>query len=160
MGQSANGNSYCWWCRPGVSAFHLHFEPSPCPNAFKTSRGLPKILTSSFRIKSGPQQKRIGRYARGIVSGGTLFEEWVYYVWPVDGYDLETSFPFWKNSATVLVTSRSCCTSRRPRDTATHPAEEASDRMRSLQVQPRNWRPGQGGSRCSVVNFDLCELFD
>lgn len=38
--------------------------------------------------------KRIDEYARGIVSGGTLFEELgFYYVGPVDGHDLENMVP-------------------------------------------------------------------
>merc|ERR1711937_1039019 len=42
--------------------------------------------------------KRIDEYARGIVSGGTLFEELgFYYVGPVDGHDLDNLVPILEN---------------------------------------------------------------
>ena len=41
---------------------------------------------------------RVSRYARGIVTGGTLFEELgFYYIGPVDGHDLENLVPILEN---------------------------------------------------------------
>merc|ERR1712063_196732 len=41
---------------------------------------------------------RIDEYARGIISGGTLFEELgFYYIGPIDGHDMDTLVPILEN---------------------------------------------------------------
>lgn len=53
------------------------------------TRKLPRVHTTA---------KRVEEYARGLVSGGTLFEEMgFYYVGPVDGHDLSTLVPILRN---------------------------------------------------------------
>jgi 1-deoxy-D-xylulose-5-phosphate synthase len=43
-------------------------------------------------------QRKAEEYARGMVTGGTLFEEMgFYYVGPIDGHDMDTWSRCWKN---------------------------------------------------------------
>lgn len=77
--------------------------------------------------------KRIDEYARGIVSGGTLFEELgFYYVGPVDGHDLENMVPILEklrdspDDKPVLLHLKTIKGYGYP------PAEQASDRMHGV----------------------------
>lgn len=77
--------------------------------------------------------KRIDEYARGIVSGGTLFEELgFYYVGPVDGHDLDNMVPILEklrdsdNTKPVLLHIKTNKGQGYP------PAEAASDKMHGV----------------------------
>ncbi|GKY97978.1 hypothetical protein MPSEU_000755900 [Mayamaea pseudoterrestris] len=77
--------------------------------------------------------KRIDEYARGVVTGGTLFEELgFYYVGPVDGHDLENMIPILEklrdspNNKPVLLHLKTTKGYGYP------PALEASDRMHGV----------------------------
>ena len=77
--------------------------------------------------------KRIDEYARGMVSGGTLFEELgFYYVGPVDGHDLDTLVPILAklrdspSNKPVLLHIKTIKGYGYP------PAESASDRMHGV----------------------------
>eukprot|EP00546_Thalassionema_frauenfeldii_P006875 CAMPEP_0178919986 /NCGR_PEP_ID=MMETSP0786-20121207/14747_1 /TAXON_ID=186022 /ORGANISM="Thalassionema frauenfeldii, Strain CCMP 1798" /LENGTH=591 /DNA_ID=CAMNT_0020593989 /DNA_START=408 /DNA_END=2183 /DNA_ORIENTATION=+ len=95
--------------------------------------------------------KRIDEYARGIVSGGTLFEELgFYYVGPVDGHDLENMVPILEklrdspDDKPVLLHLKTIKGYGYP------PAEEASDKMHGVakfnlgtgaQIKPKAGNP-------------------
>lgn len=77
--------------------------------------------------------KRIDEYARGIVSGGTLFEELgFYYVGPVDGHDLDNLIPILErlrdsdSNKPVLLHLKTIKGYGYP------PAEQASDKMHGV----------------------------
>mmetsp|Transcript_27103 Transcript_27103/g.50798 ORF Transcript_27103/g.50798 Transcript_27103/m.50798 type:complete len:526 (-) Transcript_27103:75-1652(-) len=77
--------------------------------------------------------KRIDEYARGLVSGGTLFEELgFYYVGPVDGHDLDNLIPILEklrdspNNKPVLLHLKTVKGYGYP------PAEAASDKMHGV----------------------------
>jgi 1-deoxy-D-xylulose-5-phosphate synthase len=77
--------------------------------------------------------KRIDEYARGIVSGGTLFEELgFYYVGPVDGHDLDNLIPILEklrdspDDKPVLLHLKTVKGYGYP------PAEQASDKMHGV----------------------------
>jgi len=77
--------------------------------------------------------KRIDEYTRGLVSGGTLFEELgFYYVGPIDGHDLENLIPILEklrdspNTKPVLLHLKTVKGYGYP------PAEVASDRMHGV----------------------------
>eukprot|EP00978_Attheya_sp_CCMP212_P004990 scaffold11002_cov59-Attheya_sp.AAC.3 len=77
--------------------------------------------------------KRLDEYARGIVSGGTLFEELgFYYVGPLDGHDLDNLIPILEklrdspSSKPVLLHIKTTKGYGYP------PAEQASDRMHGV----------------------------
>jgi len=77
--------------------------------------------------------KRFDEYARGIISGGTLFEELgFYYVGPIDGHDLDNMVPILeklrdsKNNKPVLLHIKTNKGYGYP------PAERASDKMHGV----------------------------
>ena len=93
------------------------------------AKGFNKLLPSELQGVN----KRIDEYARGIVSGGTLFEELgFYYVGPVDGHDLENLIPILEklrdsdSSKPVLLHLKTTKGYGYP------PAEAASDRMHGV----------------------------
>lgn len=88
-----------------------------------------KLLPSNIQDVN----KRIDEYARGIVSGGTLFEELgFYYVGPVDGHDLDNLIPILEklrdspSNKPVLLHLKTIKGYGYP------PAEQASDRMHGV----------------------------
>jgi 1-deoxy-D-xylulose-5-phosphate synthase len=61
---------------------------------FKTFRDTAKSINKLFPEGLQEANKKIDEYARGLVTGGTLFEELgFYYVGPVDGHDLDNLIP-------------------------------------------------------------------
>ncbi|KAG5189991.1 thiamine diphosphate-binding protein [Tribonema minus] len=66
----------------------------PFKNVRDVAKTLNKLLPGSIQNVN----KKIDEYARGMVSGGTLFEELgYYYVGPVDGHDLDNLVPILQN---------------------------------------------------------------
>ena len=71
-------------------------------------------------------------FARGFVTGGTLFEELgFYYVGVVDGHDLEQLSRCWKTSATQTA-ARSWCTCARKKGKGYAPAEASKDKYHGV----------------------------
>jgi 1-deoxy-D-xylulose-5-phosphate synthase len=61
---------------------------------FQTFRDAAKSINKFFPNEIQEVNKKIDEYARGLVSGGTLFEELGFsYVGPVDGHDLDNLVP-------------------------------------------------------------------
>ncbi|CAM9582441.1 unnamed protein product [Phaeothamnion confervicola] len=66
----------------------------PFTNVRDMAKAFNKLLPSGLQSVNA----KIDEYARGIVSGGTLFEELgYYYVGPVDGHDLDNLVPILQN---------------------------------------------------------------
>ena len=65
---------------------------------FQDVREIAKSLNRFMPNDLQEINKKIDEYARGIVSGGTLFEELgFYYIGPVDGHDLDNLIPILQN---------------------------------------------------------------
>jgi 1-deoxy-D-xylulose-5-phosphate synthase len=93
------------------------------------AKGINKLMPESMQDVN----KRIDEYARGVVSGGTLFEELgFYYVGPIDGHDLDNLIPILEklrdspSSKPVLFHIKTVKGYGYP------PAEQASDRMHGV----------------------------
>ena len=85
--------------------------------------------------------KRVEKYARGLVTGGTLFEELgFYYVGPVDGHNLDHLLPILRNvrddtaSGPILV---HVCTEK---GKGYRPAEESTDKYHGVSSFRRRHR--------------------
>lgn len=77
--------------------------------------------------------KRIDEYARGIVSGGTLFEELgFFYVGPVDGHDLDNLIPILEKLRDSDSTKPVLLHVKTTKGYGYPPAEQASDRMHGV----------------------------
>jgi len=100
---------------------------------FQTFRDFAKSFNKLLPENVQDINKRIDEYARGIVSGGTLFEELgFYYVGPIDGHDLDNMVPILEklrdsdNRKPVLLHIKTVKGYGYP------PAEAASDRMHGV----------------------------
>ena len=61
-------------------------------------RDIAKQMAKKFPKTMQTAARRADEYARGMLTGGTLFEELgFYYVGPVDGHDLNTMVPILQN---------------------------------------------------------------
>ena len=77
--------------------------------------------------------KRIDEYARGIVSGGTLFEELgFFYVGPVDGHDMENLVPIMEKLRDSPSTKPVLLHIKTNKGEGYPPAEAASDKMHGV----------------------------
>lgn len=77
--------------------------------------------------------KRIDEYARGVVTGGTLFEELgFYYVGPVDGHDLENMIPILEKLRDSPSNKPVLLHLKTTKGYGYPPALEASDRMHGV----------------------------
>ena len=103
-------------------------------NTFKNVRDIAKGLNSLMPEGISNLNKKVDEYVRGMVSGGTLFEELgFYYVGPVDAHDIENLVPILENirdkvplTKPVLLHVKSIKGKGYP------PAETASDRMHGV----------------------------
>jgi len=65
---------------------------------FQTFRDTAKSINKLFPVEIQQANAKIDEYARGMVTGGTLFEELgFYYIGPVDGHDMDNLVPILEN---------------------------------------------------------------
>jgi len=65
---------------------------------FQNFRDIAKSISKLFPAEIQQANAKIDEYARGLVTGGTLFEELgFYYIGPVDGHDLDNLVPILEN---------------------------------------------------------------
>lgn len=77
--------------------------------------------------------KRLDEYARGIISGGTLFEELgFYYVGPIDGHDLDNMIPILEKLRDSGSTKPVLLHVKTNKGQGYPPAESASDKMHGV----------------------------
>ena len=83
---------------PGVGALTNYLSRIVSSRPFLSLRDIAKQLTKKFPEPLQVAAARADEFARGMVLGGTLFEELgFYYVGPVDGHDLDTLIPILQN---------------------------------------------------------------
>jgi 1-deoxy-D-xylulose-5-phosphate synthase len=76
---------------PAVGALSSYLSRLVSSAPFLTLRDMAKRFSKKFPRPIATAAARADEYARGMLSGGTLFEELgFYYVGPVDGHDLDT----------------------------------------------------------------------
>jgi 1-deoxy-D-xylulose-5-phosphate synthase len=100
--------------------------------------------------------KRIDEYARGMVSGGTLFEELgFYYVGPVDGHDLDNLVPILEKLRDSPDDKPVLLHLKTTKGYGYPPAEQASDRMHGVA----KFNLGTGAQVKSKGNPSLTTIF-
>jgi 1-deoxy-D-xylulose-5-phosphate synthase len=83
---------------PAVGALTNYLSWLISSRPFLSLRDIGKQLASRFPKSFQKAAARADEYARGMVFGGTLFEELgFYYVGPVDGHDIDTLVPILQN---------------------------------------------------------------
>ena len=83
---------------PAVGALTNYLSWLVSSRPFLSLRDIAKQMAKKFPKTMQTAARRADEYARGMLTGGTLFEELgFYYVGPVDGHDLDTMVPILQN---------------------------------------------------------------
>ncbi|MDA0998617.1 MAG: 1-deoxy-D-xylulose-5-phosphate synthase [Proteobacteria bacterium] len=83
---------------PPVGALSAYLSQLISSKSFRSVRHLAKDIAKRFPRQLEIAAEKVDEYARGLVTGGTLFEELgFYYVGPIDGHNLDHLIPVLKN---------------------------------------------------------------
>jgi len=83
---------------PPVGAMSAYLSRLISSKSYRSIRHFAREMTKKFPRQIGEAARRAEEYARGMVTGGTLFEELgFFYVGPIDGHNLEHLLPVLKN---------------------------------------------------------------
>src|SRR5690349_6135540 len=83
---------------PAVGALTNYLSWLVSSRPFLSLRDIAKQLAMKFPRSLRDAARRADEYARGMLTGGTLFEELgFYYVGPIDGHDIDTLVPVLQN---------------------------------------------------------------
>jgi len=83
---------------PPVGALSAYLSRLISSRSYRSIRHLTKIIAEKFPRPLRKAAERAEEYARGLLTGGTLFEEMgFYYVGPIDGHNLDHLVPVLKN---------------------------------------------------------------
>eukprot|EP00588_Corethron_pennatum_P014039 CAMPEP_0194278350 /NCGR_PEP_ID=MMETSP0169-20130528/10411_1 /TAXON_ID=218684 /ORGANISM="Corethron pennatum, Strain L29A3" /LENGTH=746 /DNA_ID=CAMNT_0039022505 /DNA_START=158 /DNA_END=2398 /DNA_ORIENTATION=- len=100
---------------------------------FQDFREFAKGVSGLFPENVQEINKKIDEYARGIVSGGTLFEELgFYYVGPIDGHDLDNLVPILEKLRDSPSSKPVLLHLKTEKGKGYPPAESASDKMHGV----------------------------
>lgn len=81
-----------------VGAMSAYLSRLISSKSFRSARDFAKQLTRKLPKALEEAARRAEEYARGMVTGGTMFEEMgIYYVGPIDGHNLDHLLPVLKN---------------------------------------------------------------
>ncbi|MEX0697750.1 MAG: 1-deoxy-D-xylulose-5-phosphate synthase [Dongiaceae bacterium] len=83
---------------PPVGAMSAYLSRLLSSKSFLSIRHLGKEMTKKFPRRFKETARRAEEFARGLVTGGTLFEELgFYYIGPIDGHNLDHLLPVLRN---------------------------------------------------------------
>ena len=83
---------------PPVGALSAHLSQLLSSQPYQSMRHLGKVVAKKFPRSLSNAAKRAEEYARGFLTGGTLFEELgFFYVGPIDGHNLDHLLPVLRN---------------------------------------------------------------
>ena len=83
---------------PPVGALSAHLSQLLSSQPYQSMRHLGKVVAKKFPRPLSNAAKRAEEYARGFLTGGTLFEELgFFYVGPIDGHNLDHLLPVLRN---------------------------------------------------------------
>ena len=83
---------------PAVGALNAYLSRLLSSHSFRSLREMGKQFARKLPKSMGEAAKRAEEYARGMATGGTLFEELgFFYIGPIDGHNLDHLIPVFKN---------------------------------------------------------------
>ncbi|MBC6441406.1 MAG: 1-deoxy-D-xylulose-5-phosphate synthase [Rhodospirillales bacterium] len=83
---------------PPIGAMSAYLAKILSSQTYRSARHVAKEIAARFPKTVETTARRFEEYAKGMVTGGTLFEELgFYYIGPVDGHDIEQLVPILKN---------------------------------------------------------------
>jgi len=100
---------------------------------FKSVRDVMKGISGLMPAEMQTINAKIDEYARGIISGGTLFEELgFYYIGPIDGHDLDNLVPILENLRDTPSNKPVLLHLKTEKGMGYPPAMQASDKMHGV----------------------------
>jgi len=137
---------------PPVGAMSAYLARAISSSTYRSARHIAKELAARFPRSIEVAAKRFEEYARGIATGGTLFEELgFYYIGPIDGHNLDHLLPILKNlrdtpeNNPVLV---HCVTHK---GKGYEPAEKSADRYHGVST----FDVITGAQNKSMIHWDM-----
>lgn len=83
---------------PAVGALNAYLSRLLSSHSYRSLREIAKQFSKKLPRSMGEAARKAEEYGRGMVTGGTLFEELgFYYVGPVDGHNIDHLIPILKN---------------------------------------------------------------
>ena len=83
---------------PPVGAMSSYLSRLISSHSYRSLRKVARVMAHKFPRRLEQMARRAEEYARGIVTGGTLFEELgFFYVGPIDGHNLDHLLPVLRN---------------------------------------------------------------
>src|SRR3546814_15853692 len=93
---------------PPVGALNKYLSRLLSSKEFRSLRHLGREIVERFPKPVEVAAKRAEEYARGLVTGGTLFEELgFYYIGPIDGHNMEHLVPVLRKYRKSVVSGKS-----------------------------------------------------
>ncbi|KAK0339593.1 hypothetical protein LTR94_033893, partial [Friedmanniomyces endolithicus] len=87
---------------PPVGGMSAYLAKQVSGGAYQNIRKVGKKFVDHMPRPFRDAARKAEEYARGMIVGGTLFEELgFYYVGPIDGHDMENLVPILKNAAAI-----------------------------------------------------------
>ncbi len=118
---------------PPVGAMSAYLSRLISSKPFRSFRHIAKDLAAMFPGPFERVAKRAEEYARGMVSGGTLFEEMgFYYVGPLDGHNLDHLLPVLRNVRDVADPAPILLHVVTQKGRGYPPAEQAADKFHGV----------------------------
>ncbi len=117
---------------PPVGGMSAYMARLVSGEGYQSLRKIGKSVASALPRPLQEAARKAEEFARGMVTGGTFFEELgFYYVGPIDGHDLDTLVPILKNAREIndrpvlvhVVTQKG---------KGYHPAESAADKLHAV----------------------------
>lgn len=118
---------------PAVGAMSAYLSRLLSSSSYINLREAMKQIASHFPKSLGEAARKAEEYTRGMVAGGTLFEELgFYYVGPIDGHKLEHLVPVLKNVRDSKATGPFLVHAVTKKGKGYEPAEESADKYHGV----------------------------
>jgi len=129
---------------------------------FKSVRDVLKGISGLMPAEMQAINAKVDEYARGIITGGTLFEELgFYYIGPIDGHDLDNLVPILENLRDTPSNKPVLLHIKTEKGMGYPPAMAASDKMHGVakfDVATGKQFKGKGGGPLSLTSIFANEL--
>ena len=133
---------------PPVGAMSAYLTRLLSSNSYMNLRDLASRMAKRFPKTVATTAKRAEEYARGILTGGTLFEEMgFYYLGPIDGHNLDHLLPVLRNVRDAEERGPILIHAITQKGRGYAPAEASADKLHAVSaVQRGDGRAGQAAA--------------
>jgi len=118
---------------PPVGAMSAYLAKALSSQTYRSARHVAKEIAARFPKTVETAARRLEEYTRGMMTGGTLFEELgFYYIGPIDGHNLEHLVPILRNVRDTVETGPVLIHCITQKGKGYDPAEQAADKYHGV----------------------------